>query len=229
MEDLTSLAISLATEGLPRSRSNDSRGRSAAGKRDGLLGRSSSRSALHVDSTAKRWRLRYDLPHFSRPHLIMLIMLLGLLYVQQRENFSLRSQLKVAVERRKSVLVHEMRAGQQAMRQPASSDLTLGTASGDFPSHDGRAIVMSCPHGSSITHSGGWKPTNLTTGIAAVAGQMEKFKSKLRLIVSFFEHERDQLLPWCRNLQIKHQFKVKIECFQVPVAYPDGYGVAKSK
>lgn len=93
-------------------------------------------------------------------------------------------------------------------------------------SHLTRAIVMSCPHGSSSTHNGGnYKPVNQTTGIKAVISSMEKYGSQLPVIVSYFNHERSILEGWCKTLRA--QSKTYVECVEVADRYPNGYGMSK--
>jgi hypothetical protein len=92
-----------------------------------------------------------------------------------------------------------------------------------------RGIVMSCPHHSRLKSYRGSKPKDFSVGIAAVAAQMSKFESKLRLIVSYFAQEKIHMQPWCEALQISYRLKVKIECFEIPVGFPSGYGIPKSR
>ena len=51
-----------------------------------------------------------------------------------------------------------------------------------------QGIVMSCPAGSAKHNPGDWKPSNLLTGVKAVAAQMEKTKSSLILVLAYFPY-----------------------------------------
>lgn len=79
-----------------------------------------------------------------------------------------------------------------------------------------KAVVMSCPQGTSASHHGDWKPNQMNTGIGAVAQQMAAHQSNLTLIVAYFPHEKETLDPWCSNLQAEYKKSVKIDCFLVP-------------
>lgn len=91
-----------------------------------------------------------------------------------------------------------------------------------------RAVLMSCPHGPSHTHRGGWKPSDMLNGVEAVVSQMKSHKSSLPLLFGYYPRERRAVEPWCAKLSRSYGQYITIECFEIPESYPVGlYGYAK--